>query len=205
MRRGVSFSIMFIFCCSAWAAGAPSQSDKLEGGCIRWKARIVGGVQAKKAPTPAGLPSGSDPDHVAGLSEQEASEAIGCLLNMEDDRRPSRFAAITQPQISQLFAPPPANLAALYYVSYIFSGNWLHGGAIALRGPQTQESSARGEYVTRQEAISRAYEAYRRWFAEVKRVGLRKAREENLNPLSGTGLEWYGSAGPPPQGSGSRQ
>ncbi|MGO9336194.1 MAG: hypothetical protein ACLPY1_01675 [Terracidiphilus sp.] len=150
-----------------------------------------------------GLPS--DPDQVTGLSEQEVVEAIGCLLSMEDDRRPSRFAANIQPQISQLFAPPPANLAALYYVSYIFSGNWLHGGAIALRGPQAKESSAQGEYVTRQEAVSAAYEAYRKWFAEVKRVGFRKAREESLDPLSGTGLEWYGSAGPPPQSSSSHQ
>jgi hypothetical protein len=224
MNREASLLIIFLVCCSAFAVNAqpaPSQSDERKGGvCTRWEARIVDGRKVEKAPIsatgekadqstspPLSVPKGQDsiaglfgdpdPDQVATLSDQEALDAIGCLLNMKDDRRPASFGGVTNPYVSQFFAIPPANLAALYYVSYIFSKNWFHGGAIALRGPHAEASNSQSIYVTRQESISAAYGAYQRWFAEVKRVGLLKAREESLNPLSGTGLEWYGPAGPP--------
>ena len=187
--------------------------------CLYWESRVHGRAQVSGRPTHgkgSATTDGSraassvsnqalqsqdgpfdDPDRVRELPEQEAIEAIECLLNMEGDLRQSLLVGYTRPQISQFFAPPPSNLAALYYISYIYTQNWLHGGAIALRGCQAATSNPRGEYLTRQEAVAVAYRAYRKWFAEVKRIGLRKAREAGRDPLADTGLEWYGSAGTP--------
>jgi hypothetical protein len=87
--------------------------------------------------------------------------------------------------------PAPINLAALYYISYLYTGNWKHGSAIALRGPEVESTDTPGLYATRQEAVHKAYASYRRWYEEVKRVGLPRAREKKLDPLEGTGLSWY--------------
>ncbi|MEK6371063.1 MAG: hypothetical protein AABO58_00015 [Acidobacteriota bacterium] len=40
--------------------------------------------------------------------------------------------------------------------------------------------------------ITEAYDAYERWFVQVKRHGIAAAREQGLAPLAGTGLHWYG-------------
>lgn len=34
-------------------------------------------------------------------------------------------------------------------------------------------------------------ELARKWFEEVKKISLTRARAENLDPLEGTGLFWY--------------
>lgn len=198
-----------------WNRSSP-ECRNTGGVCLHWQAAVVAKIRLPKTgdsakggkgdqsfgtTSPFAEPkaqqsspvSPSDPDDVKDLTEQEALDAIDCLLRMENDRRPSRFVGNLQPQISQIFAPPPANLAALYYASYVFTRNWHHAAAIALQGPKAQEPSSEGRYVTRQEATALAYVAYRRWFAELKTIGLHEAREEKLDPLSGTGLSWYGT------------
>jgi hypothetical protein len=137
-------------------------------------------------------PAPIDPDGVSSLTEPEIVAATGCLLALEEDTHDANFSGATWAGVSELFAfPTPINLAALYYISYLYTGNWKHGNAIALRGPGADASDMHGQYVTRQEAVHKAYASYRRWYEEVKRVGLARAREKKLDPLEGTGLWWY--------------
>jgi len=133
----------------------------------------------------------SDPDNVKALTDDQTMTAISCLLNLEGKTRPSKMGGATRRDVSQLFATAPINLAALYYISYLYTQNWKHAAAIALRGPSASSNDGHGMYVTRQSAIQAAYEAYRKWFSQVKQNGLAHSRASGLSPLAGTNLEWY--------------
>lgn len=113
-----------------------------------------------------------DPEGVSNLAEPEIIAAMSCLLSLEDDTHLANFGGPTWAGVSQLFEiQVPINLEALYYISYLYAGNWKHGNAVALRGPGAD--SSRGPlYVTRQEAVHKAYASYRHWFEEMKRIGL---------------------------------
>jgi hypothetical protein len=110
-------------------------------------------------------------------------EAVECLLQMEGNKHPARFSGATQFYVSQLFEPAKADVAALYYISYLYTQNWEHADAIALRSNDGAINSAQD--------IEIAYQSYRRWFAQVKAVGLEKARQMNLQPLKDTNIRWY--------------
>ena len=132
----------------------------------------------------------SDPDNVSVLTEDQAISAMACLLQLENDHDRSRLGWI-RPNIAELFGPPTVNLSALYYISYIFTTNFKHANAIALRGSHCGIIRDDDDYYTKKSCIHKAYKAYRRWFAEVKRIGLDRAREQHLDPLGGTGITWY--------------
>jgi hypothetical protein len=133
-----------------------------------------------------------DPDQVASLTDEQVIAAIGCLLQLENDSRTTVFGG--GPRIiyvSQLFGPAPVKLAALLYISYLFTRNLNLFTAVALRGPGAESARSQWLYVTSDGAIAKAYESYRSWYEKVKRIGLARAREQKLDPLEGTGLYWY--------------
>jgi hypothetical protein len=130
-----------------------------------------------------------DPDNVKALPDDDVLMAMECLLQLEKNNHKSTLGALARLEVSQIFGPVPINLAALYYVSYLYTQNWNHASAIALRGPGCEEG--RWEYVTRQKCVRTAYKAYRQWFAQVKEIGLERARASGLSPLKGAGLLWY--------------
>jgi len=132
-----------------------------------------------------------DPDRVGEMDESTILAAIACLFQLEDDSRPASFMGVTWAGVSQIFDTAPMNLAALYYISYLFTCNWKHGNAIALRGPGAEVSDSKSKYQTTPWAIYKAYVSYRRWYQQVKAMGLANARAEKLDPLAGTGLYWY--------------
>jgi hypothetical protein len=136
-------------------------------------------------------PATSDPDNVKALNEKETMAAMGCFLQLEENTHRSSLLGATWAGVSQLFDWAPVNLAALYYVSYLYTQNWKHGNAIALRGPGAEDAGVRWKYATTQAAIRTAYKSYRTWFARVNGMGLAKARAGKLSPLDGTGLSWY--------------
>jgi len=98
-----------------------------------------------------------------------------------------------------MYSAPPVNLAALWAISYVYTSDFNHSLAIALVGQDAASSDSNGMYVTKQEAVHRAYRAYRVWFEKVEKLGLPRARADNLDPLEGTGLCWYGTKYPPLQ------
>jgi len=138
-----------------------------------------------------GGPARFDPDRVTELDEATVLAAIACLLQLEGDSRPAKFTGDTGEGVSQIFDWAPMNLAALYYVSYLFTTNWNHGNAIALRGPGANVPESKLKYRTTPWAIYKAYTSYRRWYQQVRTMGLTRARAAKLDPLEGTGLYWY--------------
>lgn len=165
--------------------------------CRQWlekitQATIPGQTQGAAPKTPKGL-SGplSDPWSVASLTDADRLAAIGCLLGAENDLKPAALSGATRLDISQTFAPARVNLAALYAISYIYSGHYDHAGAVALRGDDASYIDSKGNYGTKPSAIHKAYQAYRAWFVKVRQLGLAKAKRSGLQPLEGTGLRWY--------------
>jgi hypothetical protein len=118
-------------------------------------------------------------------------KGIGCLLAAESDTNPAAFSGSIRFDISQTFAPAKVNLAALYAISYLYTGNFDHAAAVALRGEGASFTDSRGNYVTKGSAIHKAYLAYRTWFKKVQAVGLTEALHSDLQPLRDTGLSWY--------------
>lgn len=114
---------------------------------------------------------------------QNILEAVGCLLQMEGNKHPARFSGATQLYVSELFEPATSEIGALYYISYLYTQKWSHADAIALQGDDGAINSPQD--------IEIAYQSYRRWFEQVKAVGIVKARQMNLQPLKDTNVEWY--------------
>ena len=101
---------------------------------------------------------------------------------MEGNKQ-AAFSGAVQLYVSQSFENTPADVAALYYISFLYHQKWDHSDAVALSGKDGA--------VNTPEVVSEAYRGYKKWFAQVKRVGLAKAREMKLDPLKGTKVRWY--------------
>jgi hypothetical protein len=115
--------------------------------------------------------------------DEQVLQAIECLLKLQGRKDESKLRGATKLTVSQGFGPASVEVAALYYISYLYFQKWDHGSAIALR-------DAKGE-VDKPAAVAQAYKSYKRWFKRVKSVGLTKAREMDLRPLSDTRVRWY--------------
>jgi hypothetical protein len=110
-------------------------------------------------------------------------DGIECLLKMEGNKHPAKFSGAVNDDVSQLFPKATADVAALYYISYLFFQKWDHADAIALRGTDGEINTS--------EDIQAAYKSYKKWFEAVKKVGIVKAREMKLEPLKDTKVKWY--------------
>lgn len=123
------------------------------------------------------------------LTIAEIEEGIGCLLKLKGNKYKARFTGTTgfDPHSSNEYKPPrkPATveIAALYYASYLFYDNWEHAGSVALYDEDTEEINTKNN-------IERAYKSYRKWLAKIKEIGFEKAREQKLDPLEGSGINW---------------
>lgn len=115
-------------------------------------------------------------------SDDAAIAAIECLLKSRGNTEPARFSGAVDDRVSQIFPDAPIELAALYFISFIYEKNWRHASAVAIDGPRGVNTKA---------TIAEAYDAYERWFVEVKRHGIAAAREHRRAPLDGTALHWY--------------
>jgi hypothetical protein len=185
--------MVVIWGCSTAKAENPQRS------CGRWISWIV--ALDKEAPEPVSSEAKenlkllsnvkADPWGIATLSFSEKMEAIECLLGEENDLRLAAFGGSVRLDVSQTFAVPTANLAALYAISYIYSGHYDHAAAVALRGDDASYTDTNGNYVTKVSAVHKAYVAYRAWFVKVRQMGLVSAQKSGLQPLEGTGLRWY--------------
>jgi hypothetical protein len=191
--RLLTLFIVVIWGCSTAKAETPQRS------CGRWTSWIVvldkgvkgpGSSEAKENLKPLSNVK-VDPWGIATLSIAEKMEAIECLLGEENDLRQAAFGGSVRLEVSQTFAVPTANLAALYAISYIYSGHYDHAAAVALRGDDASYTDSNGNYVTKASAVHKAYTAYRAWFGKVRQMGLASAQESGLQPLEGTGLRWY--------------
>ena len=137
--------------------------------------------QAKVDPSITLLRSSSQPSKA---NEDDPLEAIECLLKLEGKTSRSAFSSATVGyDISQRFPPATVEVAALYYASYLYHRTWHHARAMILMDQEGKKNT--------KTAIKAAYRAYRSWFATVREIGFREAREQRLDPLDGTNIRWY--------------
>lgn len=132
----------------------------------------------------------------AELDEKQASviiKGIECLLKEEGNRGPGLvFGSIGPSPVSQTTPPPSVQVSALYYISYLFYGNYGFSDAIALtRIPPRLKKPYDKIIFNSPSDIKTAYRSYRRWFKIVKKIGLDEARRQKLDPLAGSNVEWY--------------
>lgn len=118
------------------------------------------------------------------LNQKKIFFGIKCLLNLEGNKKNSNLSGATRPDVSQTFGATTVEVAALYYISYIFFQKWDHADAPFLL---YQEDSKHNS----DEAVSKAYKAYKKWFEKIQEIGLGEAREQKLDPLEGSGVRWY--------------
>ncbi|MFV0388155.1 MAG: hypothetical protein ACK5NT_05315 [Pyrinomonadaceae bacterium] len=109
--------------------------------------------------------------------------AIECLLKLEGNRNEAKFTGATNFEVSQTFEPATVEVASLYYISYLYYRTWSHADAIALVDKDGNSNT--------NEAIQKAYKSYRKWYEDIKKVGLQKAKEQNLDPLADSDIRWY--------------
>lgn len=140
--------------------------------CLLWRSKVDSTLVRLQEPP------GADEK-----SDQSVMEGIECLLSLEGNRNRAKFSGVTRPEVSQNFKPATVEVAALYYVSFLYTGKWDHADAIAIVDNNREPNAA--------ETVRRAYVAYRKWFQRVKKIGLAEARKIGLDPLKGKGVRWY--------------
>lgn len=118
------------------------------------------------------------------LTNEEVLEVMECLLNQKGNKSPY-WAVSLRNDISQTFGPSPVEVVSLFYVSYLFQENKDFASAIVLLYDNNDE-----EFNSRK-AVKIAYNAYRKWFEKVKKIGLEEARRQELDPLADSNVRWY--------------
>lgn len=119
-------------------------------------------------------------------------EGIGCLLTLWGNKARSRFTGYTRVSNEVASPPPPplikkpasVEVAALYYISYMFYDKWEHAGSTRL----FDETSGKISYS--EKTVKRAYESYLQWFKKIQLIGVDEARKQKLDPLAGSGIGW---------------
>lgn len=115
----------------------------------------------------------------------QVTTAIECLLGCKGNKNPAKISGVTHAYVSEILPSATVELAALFYISYLYKANYTHADGIALKDKDGN--------INPPGSLEKAYASYEKWFKEVKEVGLQKAREMELDPLEGSGLIWYGN------------
>lgn len=146
--------------------------------CYRWQTQIDPSLKRVVINAPT-------------LTVAELQEGIGCLLKLKGKTKKARFTGATRDNYysSTQYEPPkhPATIeiAALYYISYLFYENWEHASSVSLFDEESEQINS-----NKKTSVEKAYKSYQKWFEKLKEVGIEKAREQNLDPLSGSGISW---------------
>jgi len=110
-------------------------------------------------------------------------KGIECLLKLEGKRSEGAFGGATRDEVSQILPTSTVEICALYYISYLYSGDWKHASGVALVGSDGKLNSP--------STIRVAFAEYRKWFRKVKSMGLAEARTAKVEPLGGSRIRWF--------------
>lgn len=171
VARQLKFSFICLFLVVMGVAYPDMTCQAQDTQCKYWQSKVDPKIKLPKTEAK----EETDDEHIM--------QAIECLLKLEGRKDDSKLRGATRLTVSQTFGPASVEVAALYYISYLYLQKWDHGSAIALR-------DADGE-VNKPLAVAQAYQSYKIWFERVKSVGLSKAREMDLRPLADTKVHWY--------------
>jgi len=119
--------------------------------------------------------------------------AITCLLEFEGNKNIAAFGRDPNPRLTgpsrgptSIFSTPiTAEVAALYFISYLYYQKWDHASLVVL----IDRDDSR-EIESSEENVKKAYGYYREWFERVKAIGIVKARKLKIEPLKGKDVQW---------------
>jgi len=119
--------------------------------------------------------------------------AIQCLLEFEGNKNSALFGLDPSPPLTgpargptSIFSTPiHIEVAALYFISYLYYQNWKHANLIVL----VDRDDSR-EIESSDENVRKAWKYYREWFERVKPIGIVKARKLKIEPLKGKDVWW---------------
>jgi hypothetical protein len=167
--------MLFLFGVTSQMAQTKSSESKKDV-CYRWQTQVDPSFKRIEI-------------NESTLSVAEVQEGIGCLLKLKGKTNKARFTGTTRfnPYASQGKKPlqkaATVEIAALYYISYLFYNNWEHASSIALYDENTGE-------VNSKKNVEVAYKSYQEWFKKVIEIGIEEARKQKLDPLSGSSVSW---------------
>ena len=115
--------------------------------------------------------------------ESNVLNAIECLLHLKGKKGPAKFSGATNPYVSDIFNEATVEVAALYFITYLYYQKKDYVNAVVL-------IDKNGEYNT-ECAINKAYRLYKKWYKEIKKIGISNAQKKGLDPLKGSGIRWY--------------
>lgn len=120
---------------------------------------------------------------VKNKTQEDIFFGIDCLLQLKGKKAESNVGGASSGYVSRIFGATSVEVAALYYVSYLFYQKWDHADAPFLVDKRKKLNSNK--------SVSMAYKAYEKWLRRVKELGLEEARRQKLDPLAGSGVKWY--------------
>jgi hypothetical protein len=170
------FSLALIFIgIGSISAQANSQYPRSDS-CYRWRTQIDASTTRMSIDD-------------SKLTDEAIQEGIGCLLKLKGNKNESRFTGPTRANLKSAdhYKPPKRaatiELAALYYASYLFFDNWQHADSIKLYEEDTGKTNSG-------RILKKAYDSYDKWFKVIREIGLKKARQQKIDPLAGSGISW---------------
>lgn len=179
LTKKMTILLILVFWFGVTSQIAQTKSDKGESSvCYRWRTQVDPSLQRVIIDK-------------STLTIGETQTAIGCLLKLQGNRKKARFTGSTQSNYysSDAYKPPknPASIeiAALYYISFLFYNNWQHASSISLFDEESEEINSNTKI-----SVEKAYKSYQKWFEKVKEIGLEKVRKQKLDPLAGSGISW---------------
>src|SRR6266404_2893213 len=137
-----------------------AQAQRLS--CRDWNSQVDRTVEPRARFDPLTLPV------------DEKLAGVACLLSLEKNQHPARFGGATASYVSQIYPEATTEVAALFYISYMFTEKWDHSLGIAVRGHKGRLNDPKD--------ISLAYKEYRKWFKRVAAVGWKKSQEQGIVP-----------------------
>jgi hypothetical protein len=128
---------------------------------------------------------------IAEQQSKDELQGIRCLLKMEGHEEVGVLYG-AKGYVSQRVPKASVEISAPYQISILFYGNDEFAQAVALTSdPPKQDDSAYSIEFNSRELVKRAFASYRKWFAEVEKIGLEEARAREMDPLAGSGVRWY--------------
>lgn len=178
MKKTILFMIS-LFLVGVISATAQTKTEKAKNDiCYRWQTQVDPSLERIIIDE-------------STLPDDEILEGIGCLLKLKGNKKKARFTGATRANYNSAdrYKPPkhPATveIAALYYISYLFYENWEHANSVSLFDTESKKLNSNTK-----RSVKEAYKSYQKWFEKVKEIGLEKAREQKLDPLENSGIAW---------------
>ena len=154
---------------SALNVGSPTAPD-----CNKWQGQV----------DPSVVYSGMNPV-VSKVSAEEKVRAISCLMELEGRSGTAKFGGATRLDVSKILPEPSVEIAALFYIRFLYLAKWDHCNGIALMDKNGEMNTSA--------AVKKAYASYKMWFENVKVMGIDEARAKGIDPMDGCKDEvrWY--------------